>query len=280
MSYKTIGVVISDETGDLSALKAAIAITRREGGHLDVYCLGVDPMRYDMAPLGATPTLGMASSTVAHDRAETLVTWAEDFLKGSDVAFGVRPLVVTSHGLEASVARIVRYTDLIVAAQPYGPASTQLQVNVLEAALFGTGAPVLVVPRGERDYSQAFDRLMVAWNESDEALEAVRKAMPAFEDADRAEVVMVDPSYHSPERSDPGGAVCVMLARHGVKTEVSILSKTMPHVAEVLNRHATDHANDLIVMGAYGHSRFREALMGGATRDMLETAQVPILMAH
>ena len=54
----------------------------------------------------------------------------------------------------------------------------------------------------------------------------------------------------------------------------------MPNVAEVINRHAQDHAIDLIVMGAYGHSRFREAMIGGATRDMLETARVPILMAH
>ena len=62
--------------------------------------------------------------------------------------------------------------------------------------------------------------------------------------------------------------------------EVSILSKTLPRVSEVLNRHAVDHSSDLIVMGAYGHSRFREALIGGATRDMLETAQVPVMMAH
>lgn len=88
---------------------------------------------------------------------------------------------------------------------------------------------------------------------------------------------MINPPSHSPERSDLGG---VMSARHGVKADVSILAKTMPHVAEVINRHAQDHAIDLIVMGAYGHSRFREAMIGGATSDMLETARVPILMAH
>lgn len=280
MAYKTIGVVVSDEVSDRAALRAAMALTEREGGHLDVYCLGLDPVRYDMAPLGSAPVLTTSGNSEARERADTLVAWAEDQMSDPPFPMVVQPLIVTSVDLDAAIARIVRYSDLIVASQPYGPESTQLQVNVLEAALFGTGAPVLVVPRVERDYSQAFDHLMIAWNESHESLEAVRKAMPALECADHAEIVMVDPPSHSPERSDPGGAICMMLARHGVKTEVSILSKTMPRVSEVINRHAQDHSNDLIIMGAYGHSRFREALIGGATREMLETAQVPIMMAH
>jgi nucleotide-binding universal stress UspA family protein len=92
--------------------------------------------------------------------------------------------------------------------------------------------------------------------------------------------VMIDPPTHSPERSDPGGAVCLMLARHGVKAEVSILSRTLPRVSEILTRFATEHGANLIVMGAYGHSRFRESLLGGATRDMLEGTSLPLLMAH
>jgi len=278
MSYKTIGIVICDEVSDRAAFDAAVAIAEREGCHLDVFCL--DPVRYDMAPLGATPALAIAGTSEARERAAKLVIWAEERLRNAPFPIVVQPLLATTVGLDAAIARIVRYCDLIVASQPYGPEAIQMQVSVLEAALFGTGAPVLVVPRMERDYSRAFDRLMIAWDESNESLEAVRKAMPALERANNAEIVMVDPSSHSPERSDPGGAMCMMLSRHGVRTEVSILSKTLPSVSEVINRHAQEQANDLIIMGAYGHSRFREALIGGATRDMLETAQVPVMMAH
>lgn len=280
MAYKTIGIVISDPDSDRAAFKTATAIAEREGAHLDVYCLGVDPIRYDMAPLGSAPALVVTGQNDARERAKTLVAWAEAELRDVPFPMVVQPLVVTSAGLDHAVAQIVRYSDLIVASQPYGPDSTMLQVSILEAALFGTGAPVLVVPRTDREFTQPFDRLMVAWNESAESLEAVRKALPVLVGADRAEIVMVDPPSHSPERSDPGGAICIMLARHGVKSEVSVLAKTMPHVSEVLNRHAQDHSCDLIVMGAYGHSRFREAIMGGATRDMLETTQVPVMMAH
>ena len=71
-----------------------------------------------------------------------------------------------------------------------------------------------------------------------------------------------------------------MLARHGANVEVSVLAKTAPRVSEVIMRHARDIDANLVVMGAYGHSRFREAIMGGATRDMLEGAQIPVFMAH
>jgi nucleotide-binding universal stress UspA family protein len=279
MSYKTIAIVISDEVGDKEALQAAVTLANREGGHLDVYCLGIDPVRYDMAPMGASPALTLSGNGEAQARAKTLVDWAHDRLRGALAPTAVQKLVVTSAGLDAAIARVVRYSDLIVASQPYGEGSTQVQTIILEAVLFGTGAPVLIIPRTAEDIG-AFDRVMVAWDESTQALEAVRKALPALKSATRAEIVMINPPSHSPERSDPGGVICVMLARHGVKADVSILAKTMPHVAEVINRHAQDHAIDLIVMGAYGHSRFREAMIGGATRDMLETARVPILMAH
>lgn len=280
MTYKTIGVVVTDESNDLTTLKAAMAVARRQEAHLDIYCLGLDPIRYDMAPMGAAPALTIAGTDEARARAKALEAWASDVLKESAQPSVVQPLVVTSVGLDIAIARIVRYSDLIMVSQPYGDGTTQLQINVLEAALFGTGAPVLVIPCNEIDYDKPFDRLMVAWNESAESLEAVRKALPALRAADRAEIVMVDPPSHSPERSDPGGAICVMLARHGVKAEVSILSRTMPRISEVMNRHVQDHGIDMIVMGAYGHSRFREALIGGATRDMLESAEVPVMMAH
>lgn len=280
MTYKTIGVVVTDETNDLITLKAAMAVARRQEAHLDIYCLGLDPIRYDMAPMGAAPALTVMGTEEAQERAKALEAWANGLLTDDTISSTVQPMIVTSVGLDLAVARIVRYSDLIVASQPYGTGTSQLQINVLEAALFGTGAPVLVIPQVEFDYNEPFDRLLVAWNESDEALEAVRKALPALKAADRAEIVMIDPPSHSPERSDPGGAICVMLARHGIKAEVSILSKTMPRVSEVINRQVQEHDCDMIVMGAYGHSRFREALIGGATREMLETAQVPIMMAH
>ena len=70
------------------------------------------------------------------------------------------------------------------------------------------------------------------------------------------------------------------LVRHGVHAEVSVLARSLPRISDVLARHIWDQNADMLVMGAYGHSRFREAILGGATRNMLEKAEVPVLMAH
>jgi nucleotide-binding universal stress UspA family protein len=109
---------------------------------------------------------------------------------------------------------------------------------------------------------------------------AVRRALPFLKQAQLVNIAVIDPPQHGPERSDPGGALCQMLVRHGVKAEVSVLARTMPRVSDMLNRHLRDLDADLLVMGAYGHSRFREAILGGATRNMLEMAEAPMLMAH
>ena len=105
-------------------------------------------------------------------------------------------------------------------------------------------------------------------------------ALPLLQAAHLVNIAVIDPPQHGPERSDPGGMLCQMLVRHGVKAEVSVLARSMPRISDVLNRHVRDMDADMLVMGAYGHSRFREAILGGATRNMLEMAEVPVLMAH
>ena len=94
------------------------------------------------------------------------------------------------------------------------------------------------------------------------------------------DVTVVDPPGHGPERSDPGGMLCQFLTRHGVKAAVTVLARSEAPVAQVLARHALDLGADLMVMGAYGHSRLREAVLGGATRTVLENTHIPVLMAH
>ncbi|WP_370159027.1 universal stress protein, partial [Salipiger bermudensis] len=150
---------------------------------------------------------------------------------------------------------------------------------VTEGALFEGQTPVLVVPDTVTPTATP-SRVVIGWNESNEALRAVRASLPLLKSAENVHVVVIDPPQHGPNRSDPGGALSQFLARHGVRTEIDVLSKTMPRVSDVLCRHVQDLDADMIVMGAYGHSRFREAILGGATRNMLEQAEVPVFLAH
>ena len=115
---------------------------------------------------------------------------------------------------------------------------------------------------------------------SDEALAAIRRALPLMRAAEMVEVTCIDPRSSGPERSDPGGALTQMLTRHGVHAQIAVLARTAPRISDEINRRAIEVDADMVVMGAYGHSRFRQAILGGATRNMLEKAKVPVLMAR
>lgn len=278
MAYQTISVVVTAKDADESALRAAVAIADREEAHLDVHCVGVDPTRYEPMPAGSAAIILESGAAEAREQAEALKDWALSILPPNMANLAIEPVVIPHLGLDTLVARLTRYSDLVIAAKPYGKGKSPLHVNVLEAELFGTGAPVLVVPDGMG--TESFERIVIAWNESSESFAAIRAALPLLKAASQVDIVMIDPPSHSPERSDPGGAVCLMLARHDVNAEVSILARTLPRVSEILNRFAAEHGAGLLVMGGYGHSRFRESILGGATRDMLGETDLPLLMAH
>ena len=278
--YKTIAMVVTDATSDAVALAAAAAIARHEGSHLDVQCVAAYRLTIDASPMGATTILLDNTTAEAAALASELMDWARKALPADLTQVSLQSGISAAEGIDAAVARTIRYADLIVLTQPYGKGRSPLLVTVAETALFGTDAPVLVVPEGPTDYDQPFRHALVAWNSGAEALSAIRRALPLLQAAERVDIVMVDPPGHSAERADPGGSICRMLSRHGVSAEVSILAQTLPRVSDVILRHASEHGADVIVMGAYGHSRFREAIFGGATREMLERATLPVLMAH
>lgn len=280
MSYKTVSVVVSDEKTDKYALATARDFAARVNAHLDVYCIAIDPTRYDPMPIGSSVVLLESSIQEAQEQADKLGKWVTAQLGPNMSKVTVETVAIAQMGIETAISRLTRYSDLIVVTKPYGPGRNALHVNLLESQLFGTDAPVLIVPDDHAVGDLAFARPVVAWNESDESLSAIRKSIPLLKEAKNVDMIMIDPPSHSPERSDPGGVVCQMLSRHGLRPDIAILARTMPKVSDVILRFAAEHANDLIVMGGYGTSRFREAILGGATREILENSDLPILMAH
>lgn len=274
MDFRTIATMLTDTGGEAVAFQAARSLAQRLNAHLETHCIGVDPTRYEAMPAGAAVVLEDGRAE-ALSQADALSDWVRA-QTGTDLGLSVEDAVVSQLALDRHVAHKARYSDLVVSARPYGDHALPITALTFEAALFGAHVPVLVVPSELTSMS----RVMVAWNGTDESMAAVRGALPLLKAAEHVDLVMVDPPSRSPERSDPGGALAVMLGRHGVKAEVSILSKTLARVADTLLDFASNHRSDLIVMGGYGHSRFREALIGGATRDILEESQIPVLMAH
>lgn len=277
MGYKTILTVLTD-ANQRRQLDSAIAMTRREDAHLDVFCMGVDHTQSGYYYAGASAYVFQESIDKAVTAAAELEENVRDRLDPEDIRWSVNSAVAQVGGLSTLVGMRARYSDLVVLNRPYGKDALVDAEAVTEAALFEGAAPVLIVPD---ELKEPFGKkIMIAWNQSNEALAAVRRALPLLIAAESVEITVIDPSPNGPERSDPGGALCQMLTRHGVKAEIAVLARTLPLISDILNRRATEIGADMLVMGAYGHSRFRQAILGGATRNMLEKAQVPVLMAR
>lgn len=281
MAYKSILTVLTTAADAALAIGSAARLARAQDAHLDILVLGVDRTQLGYSYIGT----GAVLMEVALERAENEARETEAAVRAALAAeadglrWGLEAAVTQLGALTELVAQRARFADIVVLARPYGPGKGNESEAVVEAALFEGRVPVLVLP--ESGLATATPRRVVlAWNQSAEALAAARQALPLLKAADTVDITVVDPPPHGPERSDPGGMLCQMLVRHGAHAEVSVLARSMPRISEVLARHITDVNADLLVMGAYGHSRFREAILGGATRNMLEKAQVPVLMAH
>ncbi len=279
MAYKSILTVLTDAKDASAVLDAAVPFAAACGAHLDVLCLGIDRTQTGYYFAGATAL--MHDETIAQAQAEATETEAaaRSILERSDVSWGVDALVAQSASVAGLVARRARFADLVVLPKPYGEGQYADAPVVVEAAMFQGNSPVVVLADGKAVPLKP-KRVVVAWNESAEAMASIRRALPLLQAAEEVNICIVAPERHSTESTDPGEELSKMLSRHGVSVEVTILAQTLPRVSEVIARHVADLDADLLVMGAYGHSRFREAILGGATRSMLEHAKVPVFMAH
>jgi nucleotide-binding universal stress UspA family protein len=172
-----------------------------------------------------------------------------------------------------------RYADLTVVGQGLDLKDAPGELAFLpEELALGVGRPVLVVPR----YG-TFERLgahvLIAWNGSREATRAVHDAIPILTRATKVTVLSIDPEGESRPRI-PSADIALHLARHGIAAEAAATSSVDIGVGNALLSRAADLGADLIVMGAYGHSRLREMVLGGATRHLLHNITVPVLMSH
>lgn len=279
MTLKTLFTAVTQSDYAGPVLDQAIALAEVKDAHLEVMCLGLDRSQSGFYYAGANAMILQETISRARDEAQALEDDVTARLMQSDIRWNVDSGIAQIVDLARHVAARARFADLAILPKPYGEDRCAGMGPILEAALFNAGVPVLMVPGADKVITKPAC-IMLAWNESDEALAAARAALPFLMQAEKLRIVVIDPPAHGPSRSDPGGMIAQYLARHGVSCEIDVLSKTMPRITDVLLRHATDTETDMIVMGAYGHSRLREAMIGGATRHMLEHATLPVFLAR
>lgn len=279
MAYKSILAVVTEPALLAASLTIATDLCRAEGAHLDVLCLGLDRTLLTGFYPGDGAILLDQTVQQAQAEAQALYQSAKTQLQQQDIRWSLDWGAAQVGGTGNLVTERARFVDLVVVPRPAADAQNRDADIIIEAALFDGGVPVLVVPQSGLPANWG-DSVIVAWNQSREAMRAIRGAMPLLQAAKSVSITIIDPPRHGPERSDPGGQLSQMLARHGVHAEVAVLAKTLPRVSDVLKRHARDRGATLIVMGAYGHSRLREYVLGGATRAMIDGTEVPVFLTH
>ena len=278
MAFKTLLAVTGPDLGD-GDLKLAIALCEEIEAHLAVLVVA----------LAAPPPIGEYAAVVSDawlqerqadmDMLQKRTAVVAALLASSPVSSDVSSEYPEEAGADDVIGRRARYADVTL----LGPELLSrgiLKSKAIEGALFSSGKPLLLVPEGSAPTLKP-KRIMVAWDSRIEASNAVARSLDLLSAADNVHLVLVDPlEGETGQGAEPGADLATYLARFGVKVTVDRVPSQGRTAAATLRQYAIDISADLLVMGAYGHSRLRERIFGGVTRSMIDEPPLPILMAR
>lgn len=264
------------ESRDVAA-DYATSVASTFGAHLTGIAYAYEPV---LPPtlMGGVPTeVITAQRTESEKAASAAIDRFRQAASRAGIPFDSRVLNASLAGASDLFGRIARRFDLSVVGQAE-PDKVAPEELIIEAALFESGRPTIVVPYIQRD-GLKLDRVIVCWDASRTAARALGDAMPFLEKAKTIDVLMVA-TERAKSDEIPGADIAHHLARHGLTVEVKRIVTGDTDVPSTILSYAADASADFIVMGGYGHSRLREFILGGATRGILSAMTVPTLMSH
>jgi nucleotide-binding universal stress UspA family protein len=279
MSYKTVLVHVDDSKRSALRVQMAAEIARMQGAHLvGAAVTGVSRFIYKDGNIQAGDPNLIAHLKSLRERAERTAASFEQ--QARELGIASFESVVSEDEAGGGVGMLARYCDLVVVGQTSrDEPSPAVLPDFPEYLVMHAGRPVLIVPYNG-DFTGAGKRIVVAWDASREAVRAVHDALPLLKRAEEVHIALFNPqSFVQNADSRSGDDLAEFLARHQIPAEISA-HQTHVDVGNALLSLAKDLNRDMIIMGAYGHSRFREMIMGGVTRTVLASMTVPILMSH
>ncbi len=267
-----LGLGAKDPAGDY-----AVALGEALEAHIAGVAFAYEPVIPGAVMGGIPPEFIEAQRTEADKKAKDAVARFEAAAKRAGLSAESRIISASVSAAADQFARIGRRFDLVVVGQADPDQGIQDEV-VDETALFESGRPVVFVPFIQKG-GVKLDRVMVCWDGGRAATRAIADSMPLLKKAKQVEIVMI--ASKSAKGDEIAGAdLGQHLARHGLKIDVKRITSPDIDVASTILSYAADSSADMIVMGGYGHSRLREFILGGATRGILESMTVPVLMSH
>ena len=276
MSYKDILVHVDNSKACATRLKIAIDLAEKHGAHLT----GIFVIPEIQLPLYDTGPYPAELFEIEEEYAKKATAEGEETFKKAVDKTDASTEWRAERGDPASVVeKHARYSDMVIVGQADPEDETGLG-EIADQLVLSLGRPLLVIPYISK--GDAFGKkVMIAWDGGPYATRAAHEAMPFLEAASEVEVVAVNPEDAAAGHGEiPGADFSLHLARHGVKATAESYSAHDIGVGDLILSRISDEGVDMLVMGAYGHSRARELVLGGVTRHVLQHMTVPALMSH
>ena len=280
MSVNTILVALNEVDRADQLIRVSSTLALRHDAHL----IGM----FVIPAAEVYPAVGMELSTQVYaghrqfylDHSKQVKARFEHALDANGLQGEWRMTDIKSSLVADGVLHHAHQVGLIVVPQKQENSSAGIETDFTERLIMESGRPVLIVPAfGE--FEKIGKNVLVGWNGTKESARAVFDSLPLMVDAENITVSWVNAEDDlEDDEVLPGAELAATLARHGLPVTTQALPGGDLPVAETLLNEASDSGADLLIMGAYGHSRIREFVFGGATRTILESMTVPVLMSH
>lgn len=280
MTAKTILAVLNDPDSASGVIETAIMFCNQTGGHLIGLFAEAPEQVFIYAPMEVPSAATIsAMQEAAQERADKIENIFRARVEREGLSFEWRKFLTAGGFSSSGVIDSARSADLIICGQIDEDTPSALRSDI-ELLIFECGRPVLMVPYILKT-PKPVEKALIAWNGSREAARAAFDALPLLTGAKEIEILSVDARNNPSQTADLAGSeLAATLARHGVKVNVNNIVSGGTPVGAVIENRVSDIGADLLIMGAYTHSRLRERLFGGATNTLLNSMTTLTLMSR
>jgi nucleotide-binding universal stress UspA family protein len=274
MTYKTILVHVPSQAQSGKAIEAAIGLSRR----FDAYLIGMGAEMYDLGLMASAPYIDGALIQALRDQVELNLTVAQGRFRKLTEGLGERAdWLSTLDYPEMAISLYARAADLVVASRVVGDVNSMTAAKPAELVMHA-GLPVLLAPESAAPLEAK--QVVIGWKDTREARRAVSDAMPFLVGADTVHLAAVHGQGEVAPEREALEQVAQRLRRQGANVKIQLVKRSQASVSEDLEQLADLNGADMLVLGAYGHSRVREWVFGGVTEDLLTTSSKYVLLSH